>query len=183
MPVPSAPSAAAFADIYRAHFDFVWRMARRLGIHTNSLDDVVQDVFLVVHRRFADYDPSAPIRGWLYGVTVRVVADHKRRSRRKDRPLVGTETNDYGEERFESVVPAPSTAAEQAESVALLEQLLGRLAPEKAEVLVLAHLEQLTVPEIAEGTGTNLNTVYSRLRAARREFDALVAAHSPRKEP
>lgn len=180
---PQDTQKLTFADIYHLHVDFVWRTARRMGIAHSGLDDVVQDVFLVVHRRLDEYDGRTPMRGWLYGITHRVVADHRRSFRRKRAQLVGTETNERGEERFASTAPPPSADAERAESVALLERLLAQLSPEKAEVLVLAHLEQLTAPEIAEGIGVNLNTVYSRLRAARSELEALVTQHDPRRQP
>lgn len=180
---PAAASERALevpslAEIYRANIDFVWRSARRMRVPESSLDDVVQDVFVVVHRRLSDYDPGAPLRGWLYGVLKRVVADHKRRARRKDSPLSGSELDEDGEERFTSSAPSPTSLVERSEAVTLLDRLLAQLSAEKAEVLVLAHLEQLTVPEIAEGTGENLNTVYSRLRTARRELDELVRRHA-----
>lgn len=174
---PVSAVSVDFAAIYREHFDFVWRTARRMLIPTKALDDVVQDVFLVIHRRLGEYDGRAPLRGWIYGITQRVVAAYRRRERRKEAPLTGTEIDDDGEERFISLAPPPNELVEQAESMALLERLLARLGPKKAEVFVLAHLEQLTVPEIAEGVGENLNTVYSRLRAARKELDELVVAH------
>lgn len=180
---PESTQLLTFADIYHRHVDFVWRTARRMSVAPSSLDDVVQDVFVVVHRRLVEYDGRAPMRGWLYGITHRVVSDHRRTFRRKQAFLSGTETNEHGEERFASTAPPPSANAERAESIALLEGFLAQLTPEKAEVLVLAHLEQLTVPEIAEGIGVNLNTVYSRLRAARRELEELVTHHDPRRQP
>ncbi len=47
-------------------------------------------------------------------------------------------------------------------------------------LLVLAQLEEMTVPEIAELLGANVNTIYARLRAARRDFDAAYARHRAR---
>jgi RNA polymerase sigma-70 factor (ECF subfamily) len=174
-PIGVSASRPEFAEVYREHHDFVWRSARRERLLVNHADDVVQDVFVTVHRRLTDYDPAAPIRGWIYGIIRNVIASHKRRFRRKDAPLTGSEIDEAGEERFVSTAPSPAAQAEQSEAVVLLERLLSRLAPEKAEVLVLAHLEQMTVPEIAEGTGENINTIYSRLRTARRELDELLA--------
>ena len=53
----------------------------------------------------------------------------------------------------------------------MLYRLLDELDDDKREVLVLAELQQMTAPEIAEVTGANLNTVYWRLRVARQEFE------------
>ena len=58
-PGPRPPSMAApldFDALYEDHFGLVWRTARRLGVPPAAADDVVQDVFLVVHRRLGDND-------------------------------------------------------------------------------------------------------------------------------
>jgi RNA polymerase sigma-70 factor (ECF subfamily) len=63
---------------------------------------------------------------------------------------------------------------------------LAQLDIDKRTVFVLAELEQLSVPEIAEALGINLNTIYSRQRAARAQFDAALRRHRERrggKEP
>jgi len=59
----------------------------------------------------------------------------------------------------------------RAEEVRLLHRILDRLDDDKRAVFVLAELEQMTAPEIAEALSVNLNTVYSRLRAARAAFE------------
>src|ERR1044071_7430098 len=85
-PLERCVSAAApvdFEAIYDDRFDFDWRSARHLGIPDASLADVVQDVFLVVHRRLSDFEARSSVRTWLYGITVRVARDHRRRAHRK----------------------------------------------------------------------------------------------------
>ena len=51
-------AGASFESIYEAHVDFVWRSALRLGVDEAAADDVVQQVFLVVHRRLADFEEA-----------------------------------------------------------------------------------------------------------------------------
>lgn len=167
-----------FDDVYEAEFAFVWRTLKRFGVRSASIDDATQDVFLVVHRKLESFDMQSSFRAWLYGIAVRVASDYRRRRRRKDAPCVG----DPGDidQRFSSSVPPPSAGAEQAEQVALLDALLSRLDDEKREVLVLSELEEMTVPEIAACTESNVNTIYSRLRAARREFEAAYQRHQLR---
>lgn len=170
------PAAGAELEaLYREHVAFVWRTARRMSIAAANADDVVQDTFVVVHRRLAEFDGRTAIRGWIYGIVMHVVADHKRRARRKDGPLTSMEDDPRGVERFETKNATPADAAETAESWALLHRLLARLPSEGREVFVLAKLEGMSVPEIAECVGANVNTVYSRLRAANQRFDALYA--------
>lgn len=175
----AAPLALpSFDAIYDENFDFVWRMARRLGVPESAADDVVQDTFVVLHRRLGEYDGETPVRRWLMGIVTRVVADHRRRYRRKDAACVPHPED--SERALASNAPAPSAEAEQSEAVRLLDALLAELDEDKREVLVLAQLEEMTVPEIAELLSANVNTVYARLRAARRDFDAAYARHRAR---
>jgi RNA polymerase sigma-70 factor, ECF subfamily len=179
-PAPAAPARPSFDEIYEAHFDLVWRTARRLGVPESAAPDVVQDTFLVLHRRFADYDGTTPMRAWLLGIALRVVADHRRRFRRKEAPCVPHAADSQGDVAMAASGPRPNEEAEQAETVRLLEQLLAELDKDKREVLVLAQLEEMSVPEIAHALGVNVNTVYARLRAAKRDFDAAYARHRAR---
>jgi RNA polymerase sigma-70 factor (ECF subfamily) len=169
-----------FEAVYDEHFDFIWRTARRLGVPESAADDVVQDTFVVLHRRLGEYDGGTPMRRWLVGILTRVVAGHRRRYRRKDAACVPHP--DESERALPSNAPAPSAEVEQSEAVHLLDALLAEIDEDKREVLVLAQLEEMTVPEIAELLGANLNTVYARLRAARRDFDAAYARHRARSE-
>jgi len=156
-----------FVELYEEHFAFVWRSIRRLGVDDASVDDAVQDVFVVVHRRLGDFEGRSSVRSWLFGIARRIAKDHRRRRQRKDAGKVPAEG---------LVHPgnSPRDDAERAEARALLHRFLDGLDDEKREVFVLAELEQLSAPEIAEATETNLNTVYSRLRAARQLFEKAV---------
>lgn len=171
-----------FQDLYEDNFDFVWRTARRLGTPQGELDDVVQDVFLVLHRRLPEYDGATPVKGWLLGIVTRVVSDHRRRYRRKDAPCVPHAADSGGDVTLASTNPPPNVEVEQAEEVRLLDSLLNEISDEKREVLVLAELEEMTVPEIASMLGVNVNTIYGRLRAARRDFEMAHARYRARHE-
>lgn len=163
-------TALGFREIYEAHFDFVWRVARRLGVSEAALDDAVQDVFIVVHRRLNDFEGRSSMKSWIYAITRRVAKDHRRRVSRKDRGKVPAD-----ETLIDGSGQSPAANAEKSEAVALLYKLLDQLDEDKREVFVLADLCEMTVPEIAESIGVNTSTIYSRLRAARAAFDRLVA--------
>jgi len=168
----------SFDELYEQHFDFVWRTARRLGVPAAAADDVVQDTFLVLHRKRDAYDGATPVRRWLSGILARVVADHRRRWRRKESACVPHP--EESERQLPSSTPPPNVEMEQCEAVALLDRLLAELDDDKREVLVLVQLEEMTVPEVAEHLGANVNTIYARLRAARRDFDLAHARHRAR---
>jgi RNA polymerase sigma-70 factor (ECF subfamily) len=128
----------------------------------------------VVHRRLSDFEGRSSIKTWLFGIVRRVVHDHRRSKQRKP----ATPTEDF--EGIAADASTPYESTEKAEAVRLLHALLGELDDERREVFVLAELEQMSAPEIAEATATNVNTVYTRLRAARKDFEASVARHRAR---
>ena len=179
MVVPFAPAAAlagespapAFEGVYAEHFRGVWRTLRRLGVPAAQLDDAAQDVFVVVHRKLGDFDGRS-LRGWLYAIAVRVASDYRRGgNQRRALPLP---------EGVTDPAPDPARRSELHDSVRILHALLEELPETLRSVFVLSELEQLTVPEIAEALGANLNTVYSQKRAAHARFEAALKRHRER---
>ncbi|MBN1610785.1 MAG: sigma-70 family RNA polymerase sigma factor [Polyangiaceae bacterium] len=74
---------------------------------------------------------------------------------------------------------SPHQRLERQQAARVLHQMLERLDDDQREAFILAEFEQMTAPEIAEATGTNLNTVYARVRASRRSIaDMLRRWHS-----
>lgn len=174
-PIRHAPTAIpAFDELYQTHFPFVWRSAKRLGVRAESLDDAVQEVFVVVHRRLADFEGRSSLRTWLFGITLRVVRDHRRSARRRD---PGCEVDP---DTLRASGGGPAESAEKEEAVRLLHALLDELPDDRREIFVMAELEQMTMPEIADALAINLNTAYARLRTARQEFEQALARHRAR---
>jgi RNA polymerase sigma-70 factor (ECF subfamily) len=180
----SAPAATPlFDDVYTAHFPFVWRSVRRLGVDASAVDDVVQEIFLVVHRRLDEFEARSSMKTWLFGIVLRVVRQHRRTLSRKPAQLGGAASIDPDVDRVrDERSRGPQDHLLEREAVRTLHAILDELDDEKREVFVLCELEQMTVPEIAEAVEANVNTVYSRLRAARRDFDQAVARHRARDE-
>lgn len=173
--IAAASGQLSFEQVYEASFDFVYRNARRLGVPESAADDVVQEVFLVLHRRLAEYDARAPLRGWVYGILANTVRGYRRTFRRKEKPLLAIERDeDLGADSKRS---GPEQRAQQRQDMALLLSLLEELPEEQRELIVLAELEQLSVPEICACIGGNSNTVYSRLRVAREALRGKLARH------
>ncbi len=165
-----------FAEVYREHFDFVWRSLRRLGVDERELDDAAQEVFVVVHRRLADFEQRSSLRSWLFSILLRVASQHRRTLRR--RPETALEDEPVASEGTDQ-----EQALVQARALRLVYAALDALDEDKRAVFVLAELEQMTAPEIAEVLGLKLNTVYSRLRAARRDFDVALKSRLSDGEP
>lgn len=178
VPPPAAPAVSTapleLTAVYDEHFAFVWRSLRRLGVPDRLLDDAAQDVFIVVHRRLGEFEGRSTLKSWLFGIARRVAHDHRRRISRKER------TEELPEMLPDPRAGTPEVEAARAQAVKVLHELLAGLDDDKREVFVLAELEQMTVPEIADAIGANVNTVYSRLRAARAAFEAAVQRHRAR---
>lgn len=172
-PVPGVASAPKLEAIYDEYFDFVWRSLRRLGVAAGLLDDALQDVFLVVHRRLAEFEQRSSLKTWLFGICLRVASDYARRGR--SRPVLA----ELGE-LADALALDPLEQAARSEAVAFLDRQLDALDPDKRAVFILGELEGMSCPEIAEAVGANVNTVTSRLKAARAQFEAAVRRHQAR---
>ena len=156
-----------FETVYEEHFDLVWRTLQRLGVASAAVDDALQDVFLVVHRRLADFEGRSAIRTWIFGITLRVASDYLRRGRRYEHTTGSIDANFRDERGLD-----PLEQRARSEAVALLYAALGALDPEKRAAFVLAELEEMSMTEVALAVGANVNTVSSRVKAARRQFEA-----------
>ena len=159
-----------FAQIYNETFAFVWRTVRRLGVDESAVDDVTQDVFVTVYRRLDDFEMRCAPKTWVFSIAMGIVQNYRRGRRRKDAALPMA-AQGASPELVADVGGDPMEQASRAEAGRILHRLLEQLGEEKAIVFVMAELEGMTVPEIADLVGANVNTVYSRLRTARKEFD------------
>lgn len=174
---PARAVVPPFAEVYKRYFDFVWSSARHLGVGNTAIDDVVQEAFIVIHERLHTVQQPESLRSWIYGVVRRTVSGHRRAHRPEQNAVA----------RYESVVPmlgapptTPLAAVEHHAQLELLSNILAELDEAKREVFVLAELEEMSVPEIAEALEIPLNTAYSRLRAARQAFEAGLSRRAAR---
>jgi RNA polymerase sigma-70 factor (ECF subfamily) len=169
-----------FQEVYDGNVDYVWKTVCRLGVHGIAVEDAVQEVFLVVHRKLVSFEGRSSIHTWLFQIARRVVYDHRRTVRRKERPPGPNQSvPDLGAVAADEST-SPDASARRAEAVRVLYKLLDNLDTDKREVFVLAELDQLAAPEIAQVLGINVNTVYSRVRLAREAFNAALARHHAR---
>ena len=182
-PIPcesdETPLVAPLADlrpelgaIYAAHFTHVWHTLRRYGVVERDLEDAAHEVFLVVHRRLGDYDPSRPLRPWLSGIAWRVASDERRRARHH-RERLGHTSEPV------SARPAADDAVATARDRQLVVDTLEELPDDQRRVFVMYELDEAGMPEIAEALAVPLNTAYSRLRLARKRFADAVRRRRP----
>lgn len=157
-------SVLAFDAMYVQEFPFVWRSLRGLGVRESELDDAAQEVFVIVHRRLATFRGASTIRAWLFGIVRNVAFKHRRRLARKP-----TTSETPG---TEAVQPGPSALerAQDKEAAAFVQRFLAQLNDKKREIFVLAVLEEMNIVDVAATLSIPVNTVYTRLRSARADF-------------
>lgn len=179
---PSGPASHAeptssehrVQQIYAEHVTMVWRGLRRLGVQEASIEDAVQDVFLVAHRRLADFQGRSSVKTWLYGIVLRVAKDHRRAQARQAHKV----------ERLAQIlsvssdgVPTPAGEAERREANQALHAILAELDEDQREVLILVDLEELSIREAAAVLNLQVRTCQRRLQAAHTAFERQLARH------
>lgn len=173
-PVPANAHESAFRALFEAELSYVCRSLRRCGVREADVEDLAHDVFLAVHSRPEAYDPTRPIKPWLFGISFRIASHYKRRP--------GYKREELGVERAEAPDAAPLADAkiETDQKRALVLAALDALDDDRRAVLVMHDLDELPMKDIAEVLGVPLFTGYSRLRAAREQFAAAARRLQPR---
>ncbi len=152
-------------DAYRVEFDYICRSLARLGIRDADIEDVAHEVFLILCRKWDEYDRRRHLRPYLFGIAFRVAAAQRRRYGREV-PCDGIE------------VPDAARSAEQQmwsdEARAIVLRALEQVALPRRAVFIMYELDEVPMATIAKTLGIPLFTAYSRLRKARKEFERAV---------
>ena len=164
--LPSQADALRFRSMVDAHFDFIWRSLRGLGVPAASVDDAAQQVFLTASQKLAAITLGSE-RSFLFA-TARGIASNARRSEQRNRELPDEEAL----VRRADTAPDPEQVAASSQARRILDRILDRLAEDLRTVFLLYELEGQTTAEIAVLLDVPMGTVASRLRRAREEFQA-----------
>jgi RNA polymerase sigma-70 factor (ECF subfamily) len=164
-PLASTPEEDLNARLDRAA-PSVLAWCRRLGGPKVDADDAAQDVLLTAWRRLDTLQDEGAFDAWLYGITRRVLAAHRRRAWvRRWTPGATPEAIDPGR--------GPRAEAELSEIAAEVQRILEQLPADQREVLVLSDVEERSDSEVAALLDLPTGTVKSRLRLARGRFRRL----------
>ena len=161
--VESAPPS--FEELYRRHAAFTWRALRHLGVGAAAIDDAMQELWVIVHRRLADFERRSRIETWLFGIALNVGRNQLRAERRRAAaPLESEPAAEHG---------ADGQAREaQLEAFDLVHEFLAALDEQRREVFVSTLLAGMSAAETAEATGLDVGRVQNLVRAMRRSFKA-----------
>ncbi len=160
---PRQHSLENFDGWYEAHFDYVWRSLKRLGVRASDLGDITHDVFVVAWRQRHHFDPERPVRPWLFGVCFRVSSSYRRRAWFRY-ALTAPEVEDTDWR------PNPERSAVIRAELEAIQRALTRVPLKQRAVLLLHDFDETPAVEVASALGIPLKTVYSRLDAARKHF-------------
>lgn len=155
----------AFAELFRRHRSDVSRLVFRMLGPTADAEDVVQEVFLQVHKSLGEFRGQAKFTTWLHRVTVNVVLMHRRAAR--SRPVFSGEPLSDAEPDRRLL---PDEDAARHARIAAFRRLLDRLPEKKRTVFILHEIEGKSPAEIAEMVDAPVLTVRTRLFYARREL-------------
>jgi RNA polymerase sigma-70 factor (ECF subfamily) len=159
----TSSSDASFWTAVGAETAWIHRQLRRLGVRPADLDDEAQEVLVDVFRKWPQFDSTRALRPWLYGFIVNTVGDYRRRPHHRRESL---------EEPAEAVDHAPLAedriADAQAREIVL--EALEAVEFGRRTVFVLSEFDEVPMNEVAQSLSIPVNTAYSRLRLARKEF-------------
>jgi RNA polymerase sigma-70 factor, ECF subfamily len=160
--------------MYAEHVAMVWSGLRRLGVPEYGIEDAVQDVFLVAHRRLADFQGRSSIKTWLYGIVLRVAKDYRRsQARHAQRVERLSEVLATGPDSAQT----PVKEAERREANRALHAILAELDEDHREVLVMVELEDFSVKDAAAVLNLHVRACQRRLRAAHEAFEKKLARY------
>ena len=165
----------SFRAVFDAELTYVWNVLRRLGVPSADAEDVVHEVFLVVHRQLGVYDPSRPLRPWLFGICARKASDYRRLARHR-REVAPSDREPIDE------APGGEEQLAQRQVQRQVSAALDALDFDQRAVLVMHDMEEHPMPVVAEALAIPLNTGYSRLRLARKAFAQAIARLEKRQE-
>jgi RNA polymerase sigma-70 factor (ECF subfamily) len=152
-------------EAYLLEFDYLCRSLQRLGVRHPDIEDLAHEVFLVLSRKWCDYNPSRPLRPYIFGVAFRIASQYRRRQLRE----VPCDVPDVADPHAQ-----PDTALSSAEARALVLNALEKVPLARRAVFVMHDLDETPMREIAKSLHIPLFTAYSRLRKARQEFERAV---------
>lgn len=153
-----APDPRTLARLFEEHFDYVWRLLRRMGLPPADADDAAQEVFLVSFRKARSIQAGRE-RAFLYGCALNKVAQyHSLRTHQHE---------SLGSEVADGQAPSTDDLLERKKAQDLLDGLLDQLSHDQRAVFVLYEIEEMTFSEIAALLRIPIGTVASRLRLAR----------------
>ncbi|MBI1311291.1 sigma-70 family RNA polymerase sigma factor [bacterium] len=170
-------NSSAFGELVQRYEGRLMRVISRFINDQETIEDIAQDVFLRVFRRLELFDPSRRFGPWLFQIGVNMTLDYLRKTQRRIRWSLFSQTQREDTRCLEPGTPDPRDEIDLSQEVRLvLEQI-----PEKYRtVLILRDLENFSTSEIAAILKRKEATIRWRLAEARSKFQKLWTARLSR---
>lgn len=152
-----------FQAVFDQELDHVWRTLRYFGVPAADVEDAAQEVFIVVHRKLADFEGRSSVRTWVSGICLGIARNRRRRASAV-REIV---TDEPGERSTDAT---PERELEEREAREHLAELLATLHEDRRAVFVLHEIEEMPMKDVADVVGCTVATAYYRHQTARREL-------------
>lgn len=169
----------AFETLYDRHALPVWRFVQRSVQDAALADDLVQDVWFSVVRHAPQYEVRAKFRTWLFTLAHHRMVDHWRTH--KHHTSLEAETQE-GSSLAEMLAAesgfGPERRLDSRELAQALLDALAALPAVQREAFLLQAEAGMSLAEIAQTTGVNIETAKSRLRYARARLRETLEAHA-----
>lgn len=164
-PSPAPAPKGDCLETFDRELDYLFGTLQRMGARPGDIEDLLQEIFMVLHGNWPNLDTTRSLRPWLFGVAFRVVRTHRRR-RARETPHAGLDLQDGA--------PTPEAWLQGQESLALLAEALQHLPVSRRSVVIKHDLDGLEVVEIARELRLTKFGVYARLYKGRKELAAAV---------
>jgi RNA polymerase sigma-70 factor (ECF subfamily) len=153
-----AGDGSAFEALYGRYYDKVFSIACGVLMDADEASDAVQEIFTLVYRHLRRFDRRSRFSTWLFRIAVNRSIQEARRHRYRHR------TVELDEAMAKAAPEQPDTSDPK------IQAAMARLAPADRALLILFYWEELSLQEIADSLGCNVNAAKTRLYRARERF-------------
>lgn len=159
-----APNNDSPQEIIQQYGPFVWRTVRALGVRSEDVPDVCQEVFIVICRKLGDFEGRSALSTWIYAVCLRRVQSYQRSlARRKESPVTQLPDQDVPARQIDDI--------SKNQRQTLLLEAIGQLKKAEREVFVLYEIEEKSIAEVAQIVERPQRTVYDLRNRARKSIE------------
>jgi len=160
----------AFEHLMREHQGLCWHIVQRMVRHPDDARELCQETFLRAYRHIGQYRGDSPLKAWLGRIAYSLALRHLEKQRRC---VIAADANAADDVEYADPVQTETLHAQQAAGEGL-HAAIDALPPLQRTVLTLYHLDELSIPEIANITGLPDGTIKSHLFRSRRRLRRLL---------
>lgn len=168
----AAGEEEAFQELVKQYKNSLYAFLRRFLNQSDVVDDVFQETFMQLYVSRDSYDPSRPLRPWLFTIAANKAKDALRRMQRVDSANLGS-LFDSEEHSIDDVLNAldsdtrmPYDDLVRDETASSVKRVISRMPAKLREILILAYFHKFSYAEIAGMLRIPVGTVKSRLHTA-----------------